>query len=795
MAKVLEKGHAVQVPPDETLPNDGLGKTWYLPHFGVYHPKKPDQIRVVFDSSAEYRGVSLNKELLTGPDFMNSLVGVLTRFRREDIAAMCDVEQMFHSFHVDPKHRDFLRFLWFKDNDPTQPIVEYRMTVHLFGNGPSPAIATYGLRRTVADGEEFAPGVKEFVDRNFYVDDGLVSRPTAAETIELVRATQAALGTANLKLHKVVSNSVTVMEAFPADDLAKDIRSLDLRHDELPAQRSLGVFWDLERDVFTYKVSTPDRPFTRRGVLSLVNSIYDPLGLAAPVLLEGRLLLQELVAMGKNTTATAPLGWDDPLPEGPANRWRSWRDALPDLEKVHVRRCYHPREFGPITRAEIHAFSDASQRAIGVAVYLRLFNARQEVAVSLVFGQAKVAPINPVSIPRLELCGAVLAAQAVDKVAKELDMAVSEVVFYTDSQVVLGYIRNESRRFYVYVANRVEIIRKISTPDQWRYVESSNNPADLATRGLQAKDLTESDWLTGPVFLRNAKGTAPVPDADHVTISADDPEVRKEVKSCVTNTKQQEFGTLHKGVFEKFSSWQSLRRAIAVLIAKVRRFKRRNKADIASQREPDQRLSPEVVTQATNTIIKAVQHEAFKDDLCTLTETAAQSGDDRNGVKERKKSLKKSHLYRLDPYVDDAGVLRVGGRLRQTNLSSKEKHPVILPKGHHVSKLLLRHYHEEVHHQGRQITHGALRNAGYWLVGGHGAVASLIGSCVTCRKLRGSMLEQRMADLPPDRAEPGPPFTNSDPHRAVGDNGCQFISLCPKAFPCHTGTCITPEMR
>ncbi len=148
-----------------------------------------------------------------------------------------------------------------------------------------------------------------------------------------------------------------------------------------------------------------DRPFTRRGVLSLVNSVFDPLGLAAPVLLEGRLLLQELVVISMNTTATAPQGWDNPLPEGPANRWRTWRDALPDLEKVHVRQCYHPREFGPITRAEIHAFSDARQRAIGVAVYLRLFNDRQEVAVSLVFGQAKVVPINPVSIPHLELCG------------------------------------------------------------------------------------------------------------------------------------------------------------------------------------------------------------------------------------------------------------------------------------------------------------------------------------------------------------------------------------------------------
>ena len=424
---------------------------------------------------------------------MNSLVGVLFHFRREDVAAMCDVEQMFHCFYVDPKHRVFLHFLWFKDNIPSQPIIEYRMTVHLFGNGPSPAVATYGLRRTVKDGEECEPGVREFVKRNFYVDDNLVSWPTATETIKLVRDTQTALATANLRLHKVVSNSVVVMEAFPMEDLAKDIHSLDLRHDELPAQCSLRVFWDLHRDVFMYRVLLPDRPFTWRGVLALVNSIYDPLGLAAPVLLEGRLLLQELVAMGRKTTVAEPLGWDDPLPEQLANRWRCWRDTLPDLEKASAQRCYHPKEFGPVTRAEIHAFSDASQRATGAAVYLRLFNVRNEIAISLLFGQTRVAPNNPVSIPWLELCGAVLAVRAVDKVVKELDVAVAEVVFYTDSKVVLGYIRNDSRRFYVYVANQVEIIRKTSTPDQWRYIEGYKNPADTATRGLQAKDLAESD--------------------------------------------------------------------------------------------------------------------------------------------------------------------------------------------------------------------------------------------------------------------------------------------------------------
>ena len=224
MSKVIGKSHASPVPPAEIQASSG--RVFYLSHFGVYHPKKPGSLRVVFDSSLEFRGISLNKALIPGPD---------------------------------------------------------RMNVHLFGNGPSPAIATFGLRKTVNHGEEeYTREVKQFVNRNFYVDDGLASVPSAREAIDLVEETQTALATRNLRLHKVVSNVPAVVEAFLADDRAKDIRDLDLRNDALPVQRSLGVHWDLEHDSFTFKVSLPDKPFTRRGVLAVVNSVYDPLGLAVP---------------------------------------------------------------------------------------------------------------------------------------------------------------------------------------------------------------------------------------------------------------------------------------------------------------------------------------------------------------------------------------------------------------------------------------------------------------------------------------------------------------------------------
>ena len=203
------------------------------------------------------------------------------------------------------------------------------------------------------------------------------------------------------------------------------------------------------------------------------------------MLLEGRLLFQKLVLMGKSKNNDKPLGWDDPLPDALPTQWQRWRNSLADLEKVSVPRCYYPVGFGTIVRREIHAFSDASEDATVAAVYLRQVDNRGENCTALVFGQSRVAPVQITSIPRLELCAAVLAAQAVDKIMEEIDMGIDEFTFYIDSKVVLGYIQNESRRFYVYVANRVRLIRKISSPEQWTYVDTDENPAFL--------DLAESD--------------------------------------------------------------------------------------------------------------------------------------------------------------------------------------------------------------------------------------------------------------------------------------------------------------
>ena len=181
MQKMLEEGHAEKAP-------ERYETVWYVPHHGVYHPKKPEKLRVVFDCSADFQGHFLNRHLLQGPDLTNSLVGVLCRFRQEPVAFACDIEGMFHQVHVNEEHRDLLRFLWWEQGDTTKAPTEYRMTVHLFGATSSPCCANLAFRTVADDGvNEFGVEAASFIKENFYVDDGLKSVPTVREAIELIK--------------------------------------------------------------------------------------------------------------------------------------------------------------------------------------------------------------------------------------------------------------------------------------------------------------------------------------------------------------------------------------------------------------------------------------------------------------------------------------------------------------------------------------------------------------------------------------------------------------------------------
>ena len=352
MTDLFDKGYAKKVPENLRHRNDG--KVWYLPHHSVVHPQKPNKVRVVFDCAAAYRGTSLNAQVLQGPDLTNKVVGVLLRFREEPVALMADVEAMYHQLKVHPDDVDALRFLWYPDCDLTREPEEYHMAVHLFGGVWSASCANYGLQRTAKDNSnDFDPEVARSVEKNFYVDDYLKSVESHEKAISLVDQLRNLLALGGFNLTKWVSNFRAVLKTIPRQLRASGVQDLDLGSEVLPVERALGVRWNVETDEFVFKMQLKRKPPTRRGLLSVVSSVYDPLGFISPFLLSAKIILQDL--------CRRKLKWDDVIPRDRLHQTKRWLESLPAMEQFSVQRCYKPKEFGTVADVQIHHFSDASE--------------------------------------------------------------------------------------------------------------------------------------------------------------------------------------------------------------------------------------------------------------------------------------------------------------------------------------------------------------------------------------------------------------------------------------------------
>lgn len=734
----------------------GNGRINYVPHHGVYHPAKPTQIRVVFDCSAVYKGTSLNRNLLQGPDMTNSLMGVLCRFRQDYVALTCDVKGMFHQFFVNEEYRDLLRFFWWDGGDVKKDAQEYRMKVHLFGAVSSPGCANYGFKKAADDGQkEFGKNAADFMRRDFYVDDGLKSVKDIDTAIGLIQKTQGMCAMAGLKLHKFSSNKKEVIQAVAPEDRAKGLQNLDLTRDPLPIERTLGIMWCAETDSFQFRIVIQDRPLTRRGILSTVCSVYDPLGFVAPLILVGKRILQDLCQNNAD--------WDDPICDELRPRWERWRSELHTLENLRIPRCFKPERFGHVKTAELHHFSDASLLGYGQCSYLRLISENDQIHCSLVMGKARVTPLKPVTIPRLELTAAVVSVKISQWLGEELDYQGVSEYFWTDSQVVLGYISNTTSRFHVFVANRLQQIHDHTKPQQWQYINSQSNPADAASRGLRAQQLVDDDtrWLRGPDFLWQPFPYQVQIESKPQPLDPGAPEVKK-VTSLMTHTSKGYPSHFETSRLDRFSNWFRAKRAIAVCL----RFKcclKKGKKSKGIKPACYQPVNMEEIGRAEKEIIGCLQYEHFKDEIQALS-TLQTGGEFRNRKKAKQRNLdlkKCSSLYRLDPYLDTDGLLRVGGRLRNASISEGAKHPVILPRRSHITQLILQYCHEAIKHQGSGMTHNEVRQRGYWIIGGTSAVSYLVSRCVICRRLRSIPQKQKLADLPQDRVEPAAPFTYS----------------------------------
>lgn len=740
MDELFTNDHARKVTSKEVGP---LGSHWYLPHHPVFNPQKPEKTRVVFDCSAVYNDTSLNQQLLQGPDLTNTLVGVLTRFREERVAFQADIKGMFLQVRVRPSDCDALRFLWWPDGDLNAEPQEYQMMVHLFGGTSSPSCANFALRKTAEDNKaDFDSETVETVYKNFYIDDSLKSVDSEDKAIRLAHQLRDLLSRGGFNLTKWLSNSRKVIESLPEDCRATQVRSLDF--DNLPVQRVLGVQWNFESDKFGFKITIKDRPATRRGLLSVISSVYDPLSFVAPFTLKAKFILQDLTRK--------KFDWDEPIPDEHLTQWQSWLADLPKLENLEISRCFKPSEFGQVVSTQLHHFSDSSQLGYGAVSYVRVEDNAGNVSCSFVMGKSRLAPIKSVTIPRLELSAAVVAARLDQICRQELTYPIDQSHFWTDSTCVLRYIKNLDKRYHTFVANRVATIHELSAPEQWSHVNTESNPADDASRGVSADSLQR--WLNGPEFLlQPPQSWLQSQGSESTEIPDDDPEVKKE--STVVHSTQAtncEYPLITER-FTRFSNWQQLKRVItwilrykSKLLAKIKTRKLGQESRVAVT-PLNSLISVQELSDAESEIIKQVQEKHFKEEINCL----------RKG-EQTKISKKSSHLLKLDPEIRN-GLLCVGGRLQQAPVNEAARHPIILPKTDHIVDLIIRHYHELSGHSGLEHTLSLIREK-FWIINPRSTVRSILNNCVSCRKRQAHAAEQKMASLPADRVTPRkPPFT------------------------------------
>ena len=724
MEGYIRDGYAKKV-SDSEMKNDGQYGVPYVPHHAVTNPKKPGKVRVVFDCAAKYAGKSLNDHLYTGPDIVNSLLGDLFRFRQEPVAIVGDVEMMYLRIKVYPEDEKFLRILWWTGGDLDKQPETYSMTSQIFGAASSGFNATLGLRACADDGiGKFDADVIRSVHRNYYVDDYLMSVSDVPTVKSYVDQLQRLLAAGGFRLHKWMSTERDVLEAIEPSERAGTVKEIT-DDTTLPCERALGVTWNVERDRFVIDVDlkskAADLPVTKRTILSVAATLFDPLGFVAPVTLIPKLLMQELCRQH--------LDWDDEAPENVKELWRNWLEDLPSLKHNCVQRCFKPKDCRGELTTELHHFCDASEKRYGAVSYLKTSDKNDHVRISFLMGKSRLAPLKQMTIPRLELCGAVLAARLHEVFALETDLRIDKVFFWCDSMTVLGYIRNTTSRYKSFVANRLAVIHDLSEVNQWRHIEGTSNPADLASRGIAATDEDMLNlWLNGPAFLKDAN--YPVEKESCFNRDKISDEDEKTADVMVTSKSEH----LINSLIHRCSTWTKARNVVKYVLQFISLLKGSTKAVSNAQQE-----------DLDSFVIRRIQEDVFNEDYKHLQQN--------NSVRKR------SPLAQLNPFIDSTGVIRARGRLEDSDLPEDMKTPILLPQKHRLTMLVIEHAHRKTAHAGVKQVISKLRER-FWIIKCLAAVKSTIGECIICKRIHRPQMKQIMAPLPQDRLTPNePPFT------------------------------------
>ena len=644
-----------EVPVDEMACENPV---FYMPHRPVVRETAVStKVRPVFDASAKgYNGISLNDCMEIGPCLLTNLTQILIRFRRWKFALTADIQKAFLQIAVHRDDCDVHRFLW--DCDGQVKVMRFRRVP--FGNCSSPFL----LNATVQHHLSLFPASRTVTElqQNLYVDDFLSGCDFVEETCQMIHEACDVMSQGCMTLTKWSSNSTEV-----ADVLQREFKGKHLDDDSI---KVLGLYWLASSDCFMFHAAVPPEGLclTKRVVLSWFSRLFDPLGLAAPYIMQAKCLFQELWKLG--------LQWDDEIPHEFQIQFMRWVDGLKALGQWRIPRNYTGTRWCDIKCLQLYGFGDASPKGYGACVYLRAEMTDGSYVSSLVIAKSKVAPLKQMTLPRLELLGALLCARLV-RFVKEALMLSGEVQdrCWTDSMIVLSWIRSDPVRWKTFVSNRVSEIQTLVSVDRWSHCPGSENPADLLTRGVCAEELVNSKlWLEGPQFLLQDPDVSEVCDE----LGDLDPVLTSESAGSALVTSHE----VRERIFD-VDRWGSLTKAIRVVAWVLRYISNLKLTRVERQLTSD--LTFEELKCARYHLILSVQQHEFAVEISAL--------------KEGRTIPKTSALARLTPFLGEDGLLRIQGRLQFSALSHAEKHPIILPRCH-LSVLLTRFQHRLLKHAG-----------------------------------------------------------------------------------------------
>ncbi|XP_055633801.1 uncharacterized protein LOC129774128 [Toxorhynchites rutilus septentrionalis] len=457
----------------------------YLPHHCVVKENSSTtKCRVVFEASAKTTtGKSLNDMLMCGPVLQDSIVDILLRFRFPSVVIIGDIKQMYGMIQIHEADRDFQRILWRWSSDDV--VKEYRLNTVTYGTQSASYQATKCVQQLLEAHRKQYPVAVGKAEKNTYVDDILTGAESVKEAALLRQQLTTMFASGGFHLRKWASNNAAVLNDIPTED--REVKS-SIEINETGTIKALGIHWQPRSDEFKFS-NSPNKILqpTKRIMLSQISSIFGPLGLLAPIIVRAMLILQQLCELR--------VDWDETLPGEFVRHLFSFEQSLSDLNYLQVpRRVIGVRK---ATRIYLHGFSDASERAMGACVYIRAANEGGNTSSHLLCAKSKLAPIGNgrTTLPRLELCAAVILARLMASVITAISTPFIEIRAYSDSTVALAWIYGGASRWKTFVANRVAEITTLLPAINWQHVDTNNNPADLISRGaLPAQIINNSLW-------------------------------------------------------------------------------------------------------------------------------------------------------------------------------------------------------------------------------------------------------------------------------------------------------------